>query len=98
MDSRSKGLIATIAAVILCGCPGILLCIIGAAAAAGAPVTTEFNGVSSSTQVPVWAALSMLCVALIFIAIPVVVAFLTLRKKPAPAAPVAPSEPLPPSS
>ena len=98
MDSRSKGLIATIAAVILCGCPGILLCVIGAAAAAGAPVTTELNGVSSSTQVPIWAALGMLCVAMIFILIPVVVGFLTLRSKPAPTLPVAPSEPLPPTS
>lgn len=95
MDARSKGLIATIAAVVLCGCPGILLCITGAAFAAGVPVTTEFNGVSSSTQVPLWLALSLLCVALLLILTPVVVAFLTLRSKPAP---VIPSEPVPPPS
>ncbi len=95
MDSRSKGLIATIAAVIFCGCPGLVLCIMGAAFAAGAPVTTEFNGVSGSTQVPIWMALTMLCVALIFVAIPVVVAFFTLRSKPVP---LSPSESVPPAS
>ncbi len=95
MDSRTKGLIATIATVVFCGCPGLLLCIVGAAAAAGAPVTTEFNGVSSSTQVPFWMALTMLCVALLFVAIPVVVGFFTLRSKPAP---LSPSQSIPPAS
>jgi hypothetical protein len=68
----------------------------GAAFAAGAPVTTELNGVSSSTQVPVWLALALLCVALIFILIPVAVGFFTLRAKPT--APVVPGEPIPPTS
>ncbi len=93
MDSRSKGLIATIAAVVLCGCPGLILCIMGAAFTVGAPVTTEFNGVSSSTQVPIWMAFATLCVALIFILIPVVVGFLTLRTKPAPAVTTGPVPP-----
>ncbi len=95
MNARSKGWIATIAAVVLCGCPGLLLCIMGAAFAAGAPLTTEVNGVSGNTQVPLWAALGMLFAALILILVPVVVAFLTLRSKPAP---IAPSVPIPPAS
>ncbi len=95
MDARSKGLIATIAAVVLCGCPGILLCITGAGFAAGVPVTTGLNGVSNTTQVPTWLALTLVCVALLLILIPVVVAFLTLRSKPAPANL---SEPVPPPS
>ena len=96
MDSRSKGLIATIAAVVLCGCPGLVMCIMGAAFAAGVPLTTELNGVSNTTQVPVWAALAVLCLALIFILIPVAVGFFTLRPKPTP--PVRAAETLPPAS
>ncbi len=95
MDSRTKGLIATLASVVLCGCPGLLLCIMGAVFATGAPVTTELNGVSGSTQVPIWMALTMLCVAVIFVLIPVVVGFFTLRSKPAP---LSPSESIPPAS
>ncbi len=95
MDARSKGLIATIAAVVLCGCPGILLCITGAGFALGVPVTTELNGVSSTNQVPVWLALTLLCIAVILILIPLLVGFLTLRSKPAPANL---SEPVPPPS
>ncbi len=98
MDSRSKGLLATIAAVILCGCPGLFLCITGAVLATGAPINTEFNGVSQTIQVPIWAAVSALCLAAILILIPAVVAFFSLRSKPAQPAPVTPIEPLPPAS
>ncbi len=97
MDTRTKGIIATVASVILCGCPGLFLCVFGGLVAAGAPVTTELNGVSSSTTLPVWMGVTGLCLALILILIPVVVGFFTLRKKPAPA-PVAPVEPIPPAS
>jgi hypothetical protein len=71
------------------------MCIMGAAFAAGAPLTTELNGVSSSTQVPIWVALGLLVVALIFILIPIAVGFMTLRSKPAP---VTVSGPIPPAS
>lgn len=95
MDARTKGILATVASVILCGCPGLFLCIFGALAAVGAPVTTELNGVSNTSALPVGAAVAMLCVGVVFIAIPIVVAFFTLRTKPAP---VAPSEPIPPAA
>ena len=95
MNSRSKGLLATIAAVVLCGCPGLLLCIFGGLVAAGAPVNTELNGVSNTTTLPAGYGVAFLCLALILIAIPVVVGFLTLRTKPT--APVT-NEPLPPAS
>ena len=97
MDDRTKGIIATIASVILCGCPGLFLCIFGALTAAGnMPFNTELNGVTSSGTLPPTAGFVLLCLSLIFIAIPVVVGFLTLRNKPA----VAPNinEPLPPAS
>lgn len=85
MDNRTKGIIGTIAAVVLCGCPGLFLCIFGALAAAGAPVTTEWQGVTNSAPMSPTMAFALLCVGIIFLAIPVVVGFLTLRKKPAPA-------------
>ena len=96
MDSRSKGLIATIASVILCGCPGLFLCIFGAVGATGMPIETTINDVSSSAPMPLGLAIGMLCVALIFMLIPVAVGFFTLRSKPTP--PVRMSEPLPPAS
>ncbi len=98
MDSRSKGLLATIAAVVLCGCPGLFLCSFGALVAAGAPVNTELNGVTNSTQLPAGLGVALLCLAIIFILIPVAVGFFTLRTKPARAASPIPSEPLPPAS
>jgi hypothetical protein len=96
MDNKTKGIIATVASVILCGCPGLFLCIFGAFTATGnMPFNTEFNGVTNSGTLPPTAGFVLLCLSLIFIAIPIVVGFLTLRKKPA-----APSnnEPIPPAA
>jgi hypothetical protein len=83
MNNKNTGMIATIAAVILCGCPGFFMCIFGAASAAGLmPYSTEVNGVTSAGTVPAGVGLAMLCVSLIFILIPIAVGFFTLRKKP----------------
>jgi hypothetical protein len=95
MDARTKGILATIASIILCGCPGLFLCVFGGLVAVGAPVNTELNGVSNSTTVPAAYGVAMLCVAVVFILIPIAVAFFTLRRKPAPPTPVT-NEPLPP--
>jgi len=35
MDQRTKGIIATVASLLLCGCPGLFLCVFGAASAFG---------------------------------------------------------------
>ena len=90
MNNRNTGIIATIATVLLCGCPGLFLCLFGALTAAG---QGTFNDASLSPTVGI----ALVCVALIFILIPVGVGFFTLRKKPAAAAPVN-NEPLPPAS
>ena len=96
MDARTKGLVATIAAVVLCGCPGLFLCAFGAVSAAGImPYTAEFNGISNSGTVSPTVGFALLCVALILIAIPVAVGFFTLRKRPA--APTT-NEPMPPAA
>jgi hypothetical protein len=96
MDNRTKGIIATAAAVVLCGCPGLFLCIFGAATATGSmPYTTELNGISDSGTMPPTYGYVMLCLSLILIIIPIVVGFFMLRNKPA--APIS-NEPMPPAS
>ncbi len=95
MNSRTTAIVATIASVVLCGCPGLFLCVFGALSAAGAPVTTELNGVSNTQTLPSSYGFAMLCVALVLILIPVAVGFFTLRKKPAPPTT---GEPLPPAA
>lgn len=88
MNNKNTGIIATVAAVVLCGCPGLFMCLFGALTAAG---QGTFNNQSLSPTVGI----ALVCVALIFILIPVGVGFFTLRKKPE-----APSnnEPMPPAS
>jgi hypothetical protein len=99
MNNKNTGMIATIAAVVLCGCPGLLMCIFGAVSAAGLmPYNTEVNGVTSSGTVPFGAGLGLLCFSLIFILIPVAVGFFTLRKKPEAGEVPASNEPTPPSA
>ena len=95
MDNRTKGIIATVAAVLLCGCPGLFLCIFGGLAASGAPVTTEWQGVTNSGPMAPTTAFALLCAGIIFVVIPVVVGFVTLRKK---AAPTDVAGPLPPAT
>jgi hypothetical protein len=83
MNNKNTGMIATIAASLLCGCPGLFLCIFGAVTASGnMPYNTEINGVSNSGILPSSYGAAMLCFALILILIPVAVGFFTLRKKP----------------
>jgi hypothetical protein len=97
MENRNTGIIATVASALLCGCPGLFLCIFGAVSATGSmPWTTTVNGVSNTGFVPPTAGFAMLCLALIFLLIPVLVGVFTLRKKPG-VAPI-PTEPLPPAS
>jgi hypothetical protein len=75
MNNKNTGIIATVAAVLLCGCPGLFLCLFGALTAAG---QGTFNDASLSPSV----GFALVCFALILILIPVGVGFFTLRKKP----------------
>jgi integral membrane sensor domain MASE1 len=88
MDKKTTGIIATIASVLLCGCPGIFLCLFGALTATG-------NGTFNDQYLQPTYGYVLLCLSLIFIIIPVVVGVVTLRKKPQ--LPVD-NEPLPPAS
>ena len=102
MDKRTTGIIATIATAVLCGCPGLIsLCMGVMFATVGTIPGSDINiGGSSEPAAAIGTGIAMLCVGLIFVAIPIVVGFVTLRKKPEEAAPVAVpvSGPKPPAS
>ncbi len=98
MKSRTTGILATIASAILCGCPGLFLCVFGALIAAGAPVTTTLGEQTSTQTYPPVYGFALLCTALLLIAIPIVVGFVTLRKKPAAAENSQPAVPTPPAA
>ena len=102
MDKKTTGLIATIATAVLCGCPGLIgLCMGAMFATVGTiPGSNIDIGGSSDPAAAIGTGIAMLCVGLIFVAIPIVVGFVTLRKKPAEAEVSAPvsDEPLPPAS
>jgi hypothetical protein len=92
MDKKTTGMIATIASVLLCGCPGIFLCLFGALTAAGQGTYTLGSDIGSLDPTVGYV---LLCLSLILIAIPIVVGVVTLRKKSE--APVS-NEPIPPAS
>lgn len=82
MDKKTIGLIATLGTLFVCGCPSTFLCIFGIVGISGVPMTTAVNGVESVKPMNTTLAFALLCVALIGLLVPVVVGFLTLRKKP----------------
>jgi len=88
MNNKNTGILATIAAIMICGCPGLFLCLFGAITAAG---QGTFNDASLSPAV----GFALICLALLLLLIPVAVAFFTLRKKPEP---LQPPQDLPPAS
>ncbi|GAB4504773.1 MAG: hypothetical protein Fur0043_17670 [Anaerolineales bacterium] len=95
MDKKTTGIIATVASVVLCGCPGIFLCIMGIGTALGGGTMTL--GDTTQPMDPTYGYV-FLCLSVIFILIPILVGFFTLRKKPG-SEEVAPSnEPLPPAA
>jgi hypothetical protein len=102
--NKTWAIVGTIAAILLCGCPGLSLCGVAIAALAGVlPYTASLNGVTSNGTVPTWMGVVGLCVSVIFVAIAIVVPVLLLRKKKDASKAVAaevlpPQEPLPPAS
>lgn len=114
MDKRTTGLVATIATALLCGCPGLFgLCMGSTSLLASFVPGAEIDVFGSSDPGSATTmGIVFLCLSVIFIAIPIVVGVVTLRKKPEKAAvpavvdatprpkPVEPvdNEPLPPAS
>jgi integral membrane sensor domain MASE1 len=95
-NQRTIGIIATTVTGLLCGCSGLFLCVFGALAASGSlPYNLDINNGSQTGTTPAWIGIVLICLALIFVAIPVLVGFFTLRKRPAPPAGGAVSYPAP---
>jgi uncharacterized membrane protein YhdT len=96
--NRTGAISGTIAAILLCGCPGLSLCVFGIWGATGT-LPDVYTGYGNF---PSWTGFAFLCVALIFIVIAIVVPVLLLRKKKVPQAAsvevLPPQEPLPPAS
>jgi hypothetical protein len=96
-ENKTWAIVGTVAAILLCGCPGLTMCVFGVWGATG-NMSDFINGYGNF---PSWVGFALLCVAIIFIAIAVVLPIVLLRKKKT-AAPVVevlpPSEPLPPAS
>ncbi|MDP3184350.1 MAG: hypothetical protein Q8M58_03660 [Anaerolineales bacterium] len=103
METKSKtgAIIGTIVAALLCGCPGLVGLCMGATSLLVSFIPGAEIDVfgSQDPQSAMLMGVASLCGGIIFIAIPIVVGVLTLRKKkPAGLAPVLPDEPLPPVS
>ncbi|MBN2550502.1 MAG: hypothetical protein JXB15_15160 [Anaerolineales bacterium] len=97
MDNKNTGIIATVVATLLCGCPGLLAMCMGLMFA----VVSQFPDAeidifgSNDPQSALGMGIGGLCLGLVFIAIPIAVGFFMLRKKPG-AAPTS-NEPIPPA-
>ena len=95
MNNRTVGIIATVLTSLICGCAAIIACAWGAIGISGQPITVTEGGQQYLETMPPAMGAALLCLSLLFIAVPVAVGFFTLRKKPeAPAS----NEPLPPAS
>ena len=91
MDKRNLGIIVTIITILLCGIPGLASLCLAALFVIGGPV---FEKNSSDLFIR----LSLLCIGLVSIAIPVVVGVLTLRNRASKSVKTFPDEPIPPPS
>ena len=98
MDKRTVGIIATLAAVLLCGCPGLLAVFMGAifAAVSFVPDAKIDIGGSNDPKAALAFGIGALCLGVIFVITPIFVGFLTLRTKPAAVTTPISNEPLPP--
>lgn len=111
MDKKTTGLTATIATALLCGCPGLFgLCMGAMFAVIGVIPGSDIDVMGSSDPTAaIGAGIALLCLGVVFVAIPIVVGVVTLRNpneaspavvdvEPAATPPVEPSaEPNPPA-
>ena len=97
MDTKTKGIVATIVSVILCGCPGLFLCFFGATSVLASRVPGAEIDIAGSSDPAAATTMGIifLCLSCLFILIPFAVGFFMLRKKPEA---VLSYEPIPPAS
>jgi hypothetical protein len=93
MDKKTTGIIATVATALICGCCGLFACIMGFGTVTGNGTFTLGNTVQ---PMPPAYGYVFLCLSILFIIVPIVVGFVTLRKKPEES--VEPGQPIPPAS
>ncbi len=96
MDKRTVGIIATVVSALACGCFAIFACVWGVIAVTETPINITSNGQQSIDTLPPTTGYVLLCLSVLFVAVPIAVGFFTLRKKPLP--PVENNEPIPPAS
>ena len=83
MDKKTGGMIATVATTLVCGLPGLCLCLFGGmfSTVGTIPGADIDIGGSNDPAAAIATGLGMLCFSLILIAIPAIVGFFTLRNK-----------------
>ena len=96
-EKKTGAIVGTVAAIVLCGLPGLCLMCPAAIAIFAKQIPASYGEIQ-----PVWGVLP-LCLSVVFIIIAVLVPVLTLRKKkvamePASVDDLPPKEPLPPAS
>jgi hypothetical protein len=83
MDKKTTAIVATLAAVVLCGCPGLFAIFMGAmfAGISRIPGADIDMGGSSDPQNALYFGLGGICLGLVFILIAVVVTTIFWRRK-----------------
>lgn len=86
MNNRTTGIVVTVIAVLLFGCPG-LICLCSGAIAAIMGLSGDPNyyfGVDTEPTSTLIGGLFFICLSVVLIAIPIIVGFLTVRRKTQP--------------
>lgn len=81
--NRTTAIVVTVVSVLFCGCPGLFACFWGAIAASVSfmPGATIDIGGSSDPTTALLTGLGSICGGILFVAIPIIVGVVTLRKK-----------------
>ena len=83
MDRKTTAIVAIVAAVVLCGCPGLFGLFFGGMFAVTSQIPgADINmGGSSDPQSALTFGLVAICVSLLFILVPIVVGFIFWRRR-----------------
>jgi len=82
MENRSTAIILTVLATLLCGFPGLCVCLYGALTALGlGTYDLDIGSFTSSGGTPALVGVVALCLGLLLTLIPVIVGIVTLRRK-----------------
>jgi len=97
MDKKTTGIIATSISAILCGCPGFFgLCFGAVSALASFVPGSEIDMFGrGSPRAALSVGIGFLCLGIVFVAVPFIVGWVTLRDKSEPV--TLPDEPIPPA-